>query len=271
MKMHNKVIVVTGGGNGIGRELALHLLSKGARVAAVDIDESALAELVGLAGGRKEHLSTHVLNITDKEAVEAFPEQVIARHGAVDGLINNAGVIQPFVRINDLDYATIERVMNINFYGTVYMTKAFLPHLLQRPEAHVANVSSMGGFLPVPGQGVYGASKAAVKLMTEALYAELIDSNVRVTVIFPGAIGTNIVVNSGVADSLDVNMEDAQEGPMKPLPPARAAEIIVNGMERDRYEIFVGRDSTFMNFIYRVSPRRATRFISKQMQSLLTK
>lgn len=123
MKVQNKVIVVTGGGNGIGRELVLNLLSRGARVAAVDIDEAGLQETARLAEQKKDRLSTHVVNITDRDAVAALPEQVISRHGAVDGVINNAGIIQPFVRVNDLDYAAIERVMNVNFYGTLFMTK----------------------------------------------------------------------------------------------------------------------------------------------------
>ena len=268
MKTQNKIIVVTGGGNGIGRELVLHLLNKGARVTALDISEAGLKETAELAGDKKDKLSLHVVNITDRAAVEALPEQVIAKHGAVDGVINVAGIIQPFVRINDLDYAAIERVMNVNFYGTLYVTKTFLPHLLKRPEAHIANVSSMGGFLPVPGQGIYGASKAAVKLMTEALHSELSNTNVKVTVIFPGAIGTNIAGNSGVGDSLKVDASSNQRA-MKVLPPSKAAEIIVDGIERDEYEILVGRDSAFMNFIYRLSSKRAARFISKQMASLL--
>ena len=148
MKVENKVIVVTGGGNGIGRELVLHLLARGAKVAAVDIDQAALQATVDLAGDKKANLSTHIVNITDKEAVEALPEQVIAQHGAVDGIINNAGIIQPFVKLNELEYPAIERVMNINFYGTLYMTKTFLPHLLKRPAAHITNISSMGGFRP---------------------------------------------------------------------------------------------------------------------------
>ena len=268
MKVQNKIIVVTGGGNGIGRELVLRLLAKGAHVAAVDINEAGLKETAELAGKKKDNLSLHVANVTDRAAVEALPGQVIAKHGAVDGLFNVAGIIQPFVRIKDLEYAAIERVMNVNFYGTLYMTKTFLPHLLKRPVAHIANISSMGGFLPVPGQGIYGASKAAVKLMTEALHSELANTNVRVTVIFPGAIGTNIANNSGVGNTLTMP-DDSQRQAIKPLAPSKAAEIIVKGVERDEYEILVGRDSAFMNFIYRVSSRRAARFISKQMASLL--
>lgn len=268
MKVQDKIIVVTGGGNGIGRELALHLLARGARVAAVDINENGLKESAELAGASKGRLSTHVVNITDRAAVEALPQQVIASHGAVDGLFNVAGIIQPFVRINDLEYAAIERVMNVNFYGTLYMVKTFLPHLLKRPVAHIANISSMGGFLPVPGQGIYGASKAAVKLLTEALHSELANTNVRVTVIFPGAIGTHIAANSGVAISALANAGAAQRA-IKPLAPSKAAEIIVKGIEKDEYEILVGRDSALMNYIYRVSSRRAAKFITRQMASLL--
>lgn len=268
MKVRNKIIVVTGGGNGIGRELILHLLAKGARVAAADISENGLKETEELAGANKDKLSTHVVNMADRAAVEALPEQVVARHGAVDGIINNAGIIQPFVRIKDLDYAAIERVMNVNFYGVLYMVKAFLPHLLKRPEAHIANVSSMGGFLPVPGQSVYGASKAAVKLMTEGLYAEMMGTSVRVTLVYPGAIGTNITANSGV--SVPGQDRASGEQKFKPLPPAKAAEIIVAGIEADKYEVFVGRDSAFLNFFYRLSPKRAAEFISKQMASLLS-
>ncbi len=115
MKVQNKVIVVTGGGNGIGRELVLNLLARGASIAAVDINESALSETVKLAGDKKDKLSTHVVNITNKDAVAVLPEQVIAKHGAVDGLINNAGIIQPFVKVNDLYFAATKKVMDVNF------------------------------------------------------------------------------------------------------------------------------------------------------------
>ncbi|HJS18547.1 MAG TPA: SDR family oxidoreductase, partial [Anaerolineales bacterium] len=226
MKLQNKVIVVTGGGNGIGRELILNLLNKGAHAAAVDTNASALQETVELTGSNKDRLSTHIVNITDRDAVAALPEQIISRHGAVDGIINNAGIIQPFVRVNELDYAAIEKVMNVNFYGTLYMTKAFLPHFLKRPEAHIVNVSSMGGFLPVPGQSVYGAAKAAVKLFTEGLHSEILKTNVKVTVVFPGAIGTNIAANSGVAISLGAESADQQRS-FNPMAPSKAAEIII--------------------------------------------
>lgn len=267
MKVQNKVIVVTGGGNGMGRELVLNLLAKGASVAAIDINESALQETIKLAGEKNEKLATFVLNITDKAAVEALPARIIARFGVVDGLINNAGIIQPFVRLNDLAYDAIQRVLDVNLYGTLYMVKAFLPHLLKRPVAHVANISSMGGFLPVPGQTVYGASKAAVKLLTEGLYAELLNTNVKVTLVYPGAIGTNIAANSGVGISISV--EDRKASAIRQLAPDRAAQIIVDAIEQDRYSVLVGSDATLMDFIYRLNPRAAAGFIYKQMKSLL--
>jgi len=266
VKVQDKVIVVTGGGNGIGRELVLRLLSRDATVAAVDINQSALEETVELSGDKKHKLTTHVVNITDKGAVETLPDQVITQHGAVDGLINNAGIIQPFVKLTDLDYEAIERVMDVNFYGTLYMTKAFLPHLLTRPEAHITNMSSMGGFLPVPGQTIYGASKAAVKLMTEGLYAELLHTNVRVTVVFPGAVGSDIIRNSGV--TMSEKMEQLQ-GAFKTLTPNKAAKIIINGIEKNRYRIIVGTDAAFMDFMYKLSPKQSARLIYQMMKSLL--
>jgi short-subunit dehydrogenase len=200
--------------------------------------------------------------------VAELPEKAISEHGAVDGIINNAGIIQPFVKVNDLDYAAIARVMNVNFYGTLYMIKAFLPHLLKRPESHIVNISSMGGFLPVPGQSVYGASKAAVKLLTEGLHSELSNTNVRVTVVFPGATGTNIAANSGLEQSPGSG-DDSEERSIEPLAASEAAQIIVDGMERGRYRVLVGSDSKLMDLLYRVSPKYAANLIFKQMESLL--
>ena len=255
MNVKNKVVVVTGAGSGIGRELVLLLLSKGARVAGVDINSKSLDETADLASGYTGRFAGFVVNVGERSAVEALPEQVLARFGAVDGLINNAGIIQPFLRLNDLDYAVIERVLNVNLYGTIFVTKAFLPHLLDRPEAHIANLSSMGGFVPVPGQTIYCAAKAAVKLMSEGLASELIHTNVRVTIVCPGAVATNIRGNSGLSSPIRV---DSSEG-VKALSPAEAARIIVRGIERNAYHVFVGKDAMLMDKFYRLSPARAAR------------
>ena len=198
MKLAGKVLVVTGAGSGIGRAVALAALRRGATVAAVDLNPATLDETAKLAAA-DGRLSTHALNITDRDAVEALPGEVAAAHGRVDGIVHCAGIIQPFVRLQDLDYDTIDRVFAVNWSGTLYLTKSFLPVLLARPEAHIVNIASMGGFLPVPGQTVYGASKAAVKLLTEGLHAECAGTNVHVTAVFPGGGATNITTNSGVS------------------------------------------------------------------------
>ncbi len=264
MNPSGKVVVVTGAGSGMGREVALELLRRGAKVAAVDINEATLAETVILAGPGAA-ISTHIVNITDRAAVEALPAAVAERHGAVDGVVHCAGIIQPFVRLADLSYEQIDNVMNVNWRGTLYMTKSFLPVLKARPEAHIVNVSSMGGFLPVPGQTVYGASKAAVKLMTEGLYSELRDTSVGVTVVFPGGVATNIMQNSGVAIPA---MPVGGKQPKTTSAP-EAARQIVEGMAKNRYRVLVGSDAALMDRLYRLAPRWAAGFIAKQMQALL--
>jgi len=268
MKVGGKVLVVTGGGNGIGRQVVLELLRREARVAAADIREEGLRQTAGMAAAG-DRLTTHVLDITDREATHALPARIVADHGSVDGSINVAGIIQPFVRLNDLEYEAIERVINVNLYGTIHVVKAFLPHLLERPEGHIANVSSMGGFLPVPGQTIYGASKAAVKLMTEGLYAELLETKVNVSVIFPGAVATDITSHSGV--DAPVDPESAEAGSYRTTSAEDAARIIVDGIEDDRFHIYVGRDARTMNLMNRVAPRRSTHLIYRQMRDLLSR
>jgi short-subunit dehydrogenase len=186
----------------------------------------------------------------------------------VDGLVNVAGIIQRFVQVKDLADEDIDRVMNVNFYGPVNMTRAFLPFLLTRPEACLVNVSSMGGFLPVPGQTIYGASKAAIKLFTEGLYSELTETPVRVTVVFPGAIGTNIAANSGVTMA---GAETAESSKIKMTPAPVAGKKILEGIEKGSYHVFIGSDSKMMDFLVRLMPKRATKIIYNQMKSIMPK
>ena len=268
MQIKDKVFVVTGGGNGMGREVVLELIRRGARVAAADLNEAGLAETVTLANAPEGHLTIHPLNVSDRDAVLALPDAVIAAHGQVDGLFNVAGIIQPFVKIHELGFDVIERVMNVNFWGVVNMSKAFLPHLLARPESGLLNVSSMGGFLPVPGQAAYGASKAAVKLFTEALFAETQGTPLKVTVLFPGGVSTAITKNSGVDTSrLEAASAGAKE--RKTTTPQDAGRQIIEAMEKGAFRAIVGSDAKFMDRFSRLSPRRATLLIANQMKSLL--
>ena len=268
MQLSDKVFVVTGGGNGMGRSVVLGLLARGARVAALDLNEAGLAETAKLAAAPEGRLTTHVINVADRKAVLALPDAVIKAHGQVDGLLNIAGIIQPFVKINELDFDVIERVLNVNFWGVVNTSKAFLPYLLARPAATLLNVSSMGGFLPVPGQAAYGASKAAVKLFTEALYAESQGTGLAVTVVFPGGVATNITENSGVDTAkLMAAMGDAKAP--KTTSVEDAAAQIIGGVEKGSFRVVIGTDAKFMDRFSRFSPRRATLLIANQMKSLL--
>jgi short-subunit dehydrogenase len=260
MNAKGKNIIVTGGGNGVGRELVLQLLNKGAMVVAVDINPEALEKTVKIAG-ENPRLFTEVVDISNKEAVFAFVKHAIEKYGTIDGIINNAGIIQPFIHLNELEMDRIERVMDINLYGTLYMVKAFLPYLLKCPEAHIVNVSSMGGFLPVPGQSVYGASKAAVKLLTEGLSSELKDTNVNVSVVIPGGIATDIKKNSNISSNVSTDSSKAN----MVLTPEKAAELIIKSMEKKKMRTYIGKDCNVMNMLYKISSVFAMGMINKVM------
>ncbi|NCT90920.1 SDR family oxidoreductase [Cellulomonas sp. APG4] len=266
MKVAQKVLVVTGGGNGIGREVVLALLARGARVAAVDLSEPGL-EATRERAEADERLSTHVVDVTQRAQVEALREEVLARHGQVDGVVNVAGIIQRFVRVADLDVAEMRKVFEVNLWGTVHVTTTFLPDLLTRPTACVVNVSSMGALAPVPGQSAYGASKAAVTLFTEGLYAELIDTTVDVTVVFPGGVSTDIAKNSGA--DLTRTATEPGAASMAMTTPADAARQLVDGLERAAFRVVIGKDARGLDRLSRLSPRRATELIARRMRTLL--
>jgi NAD(P)-dependent dehydrogenase (short-subunit alcohol dehydrogenase family) len=260
MNLNDRVVLVTGAGSGMGRELTLELVRRGAKVAAMDMRLQSLQETKALAGAR---VGTFLLDVTDRAAVAALPARIEAELGPVDIVINNAGIIQPFIPIQDLTMEQAEKVMDVNFYGPLAMIKAFLPGLLQRPQAHILNVSSMGAYAPVPGQSVYGASKAALKLMTEGLRSELKGTSVGVTIAFPGAIDTNITTNSGL------QMPETQ-GKSFPMTQASvAAKIMVDAIEKGKARITVGKDARMMDRLSRLNPVFAANLIYKQMKSLL--
>jgi len=270
MQIKDKVFVVTGGGNGIAREVVLQLLAKGARVAALDLSEKGLAETVGLANAG-DRLTTHVINVTDRAAVEALPAIIRAKHGAIDGLLNIAGIIHRFAPISELSVEEIEKVININYWGTVYTVKAFLPELLARPEAVLLDFSSMGGLVPVPGQGAYGSSKAAVKLFTETLFAELQGTNVHVTVVFPGGVSTNITGNSGVGLPGGMSAEKAAEmaKKVKTTTPQEAARLTVEAIEKNTPRLLIGGDAKSLDRIGRLMPTRAIKIVAERMKAIL--
>ena len=250
----------------MGRELVLELLRRGAKVAAVDLREDFLVETKKQAASLNGQLETFAVDVTDSAKVAELPAAVIKKLGSVDAVINNAGIIQPFVKINELSYKDAAHVMNVNFNGPLHVVKSFLPELLKRPEAHILNVSSMGAYAPVPGQSVYGASKAAIKLFTEGLRSELLDTKVGVTIVFPGAIETNIAANSGMSSPGPAG-EDAPKFKMTAAP--TAAKAMVDAIENNKPRICIGQDAKMMDFLTRLNPVMAAGIIYKQMKSLL--
>lgn len=266
MQVAGNVFVVTGGGSGIGREVVLNLLRRGARVDALDLRPEALDELTELAGGSSA-LACHQVDVSDQQALQATVERIVAHRDHLDGVLNVAGIIQRFARVPDLTDAEMEHVFAVNFWGPVHLVRALLPQLTARPEACVVNVSSMGALAPVPGQTVYGASKAALKLFTEGLYAELRDTPVRVTAVFPGAVATDIAAHSDAP--VPGRSADSDRAAAKITSAAAAAEQIVTGIEKGSYRVVIGGDARMLDRLSRLAPQRATDLIAKKMASLL--
>ena len=264
MKLNGKVFAVTGGGNGIGGQVVLGLLAGGARVAALDLDAVALKEIARQADAG-DRLSTHVVDITDRPAVLALPDTIVATHGQVDGLINVAGIVHDFKPVSRLTFADIERVMAVNFWGTVNTSKAFLPLLESRPESALVNVSSMGALVPFPGQSAYGASKAAVKLFTEGLIAEHQGIQPRVSIVFPGGIATDILANSGVT----MPGKDVAAAAASLTSPAEAARQIIDAVVTGRTRVAIGRDAKMLDRLGRLMPVRAIPLIAAKMRDLV--
>ena len=265
MKLSTCTALVTGAGNGMGRQLVISLIERGAKVAALDIDESALVETARLSGGNSSNFKSLVIDLTDETKVAMLPDQIAKDFSAIDLLINNAGIIQPFVRINQLEKKVANRVMQINFFGPLNLIKAFLPSFLEKESAHIVNISSMGAYTPVPGQSIYGASKAALAALTAGLRSELAQTKVVVTTVYPGAIATNIAANSGI----DLSNLNTPSNKIKMTSPEMAAAAILRAIERNKAQVFIGRDAKTMNFLARLNPLFAANLIEKQMKGLL--
>lgn len=258
MEIKNKKIIVTGAASGIGKELTKQLLNKGAIVFGLDINSENLELLKQEMNN--PNLKTYIVDMGNRDSILSFRDKYLKENDDIDILINNAGIIQPFIPVKDLDDKTIDRVMNINFYGPLYLTKAFLNNLLTREEGYIVNVASMGGFFPFPNQTIYGSSKAALKLFTEGLYAELKNSKVHAMVVFPGAINTNIMKNSNVESNIKGTSN------YKMTSADKAAKLIINGIEKNKFKVYIGNDSKFMKFIYKFNSKRAIDFINKKMK-----
>lgn len=262
MQLEGKVFAVTGAGNGMGREVALELVRKGARVAAIDLSDEALVRTTALTID-PQRVSVHRGDVTDAAGAATLLEAVIQAHGHVDGLVNIAGIIHRFAPSTELTPEEQQRVFAVNFWGTVNMCTAFLPALRARREASVTNMSSLAALVAFAGQTLYGASKGAVKQYSEGLYQELRGERVQVSTIYPGNISTEISKNSGVA------MIDSGGRKVRATTPRDAGVAIVAGIERGRFRILVGNDAKLLDRLVRVAPRWTTNLIARQMASVL--
>lgn len=249
-----QVAVVTGAGSGIGRALAQLLDARGCELVLADVNASGLDET---QASLKRKATLQTLDVSKREQVEALAASVEQQHGHVDLVVNNAGVTVHDT-VEHASYEDFEWVMNINFWGVVYGTKAFLPAMLKRKWGVIANVSSIFGIVGWPLQSAYNASKFAVRGFTEVLWRELKGSGVRAVTIHPGGIKTNIVRSMRFrrGSNEDANHDSTTRlfDKMARTTPEECAEIIVGGLERGDKRILVGADAVMLDRLQRTSP-----------------
>lgn len=248
--------MITGAANGIGRAIAVSLARRGCHLALADINEDGLAGTAELIREHGVRVSRHRLDVSDRVAVAQFPDLVAAEHGSVDVLVNNAGVAigGTFEQVSDEDF---EWLFEINFWGVVRMTRAFMPLLRASEDARVVNLSSIYGVVAPPEQTAYAASKFAVRGFSEALRHELEGSRVGVTVVHPGGIATSIAENARLpAGVTEVEIEQRRRKYRKllRLPPEIAGETIVRGIERRQERVLIGSDAKKISLIARLVP-----------------
>ncbi len=252
------VAVITGAASGIGASLATALAKCSCSVALADVNETGLAQVAEKAAKFGVAASTHVLDVADADAVAAFPSEIQSRYGKLTILVNNAGVALngQFDQVSLDDFTWL---MDINFWGVVRMTKAFLPMLRREPASSLVNMSSLFGIVAPPGQTAYCSSKFAVRGFSESLRQELAHSPIAVTVVHPGGVATSIAKNARVSQG--VSKEDAERGvrrmeKMLKTNPDAAAERIVSAIRRRQPRVLVGADCKQAEFIQRLFPVR---------------
>ena len=249
----DKVSVITGAGSGIGRALSVDLARRGARLALSDVDLVSVAETAALCEKEGADVRHYQLDVADRAAVYAHAETVSGEFGAVNLVINNAGVAL-MAPVNEMSWDDLEWVMNVDYWGVVHGTKAFLPHLIASGDGHVVNISSVFGLIGVPTQSAYNSAKFAVRGFTEALRQEMLIERRRVGVscVHPGGIRTNIVRNARTVEGGTTREMHTRFQQITLTTPERAARIILRGVERNRPRILVGPDAYVIDAMPRV-------------------
>lgn len=260
-----KVAVITGAGSGIGRALAVNLAEKGAKLALSDIDTEGLAETVSQAEALGAEVKSDRLNVAEREAVLDYAEAVVAHFGEVHQVYNNAGIAYNG-DVENSEFKDIERIIDVDFWGVVNGTKAFLPHVIASGDGHIINISSLFGLIAVPGQSAYNAAKFAVRGFTEALHQEMLVAKrpVKVTCVHPGGIKTAVARNATVAN--DQNTQTFAEFFDKRLAlhsPEMAAETIIDGVCKGRARVVIGWEAKALDVLARIIGPSYQRIIAR--------
>jgi NAD(P)-dependent dehydrogenase (short-subunit alcohol dehydrogenase family) len=270
-KVSNKVCVITGAGSGIGRELALELARRGARALAIsDVNDEGLAETARLVEAQVPSVAVHEqhLDVADRHAFIAYAETVVGEFGVVHQIYNNAGIASGKT-VLDASFEVYDKVIGINLFGVIHGTRVFLPHLIASGDGHVTNISSLNGFMAQDELSAYCATKFGVRGFTETLRIEMLRDKlpVKVTVVHPGGVKTNIAT-AGLQHAEELGYEvseherrrvQAYNDKLLRMPPAEAARIIIDGVERDKPRVLVGNDAKLIDLIVRSFPVRYTR------------
>ena len=251
---------ITGAASGIGRALAIELAARGSDLALADRDEAGLQTVAAeIASKHRVKVTAHRVDVGEPGQITGFAQDAVAAHPALNILVNNAGVAL-LGKFSEIDQAQMDWLMNINFWGVVHATRAFLPHLATRSEAHIVNLSSIFGIVAPPGQTAYASAKFAVRGFSESLRHELqtAQSPVRLSVVHPGGIATNIVRNSrtgsGIADNARRSEAIERFDQIAKTTPQAAARRIIKGVEKNEPRILIGSDARFMDFLQRLRP-----------------
>ena len=255
-----KVAAITGAGSGIGQATAIALAREGCHLAISDISQHSLEETVEKLAGYPVRISTHLVDVSDRDAVYRYADDTVSEHGKVNIIMNNAGVGLGET-VENMSYDNFEWLMNINFWGVVYGTKAFLPHLKRSREGHIINISSVFGIIGVPTQSAYNAAKFAVRGFTESLREELDieQCGVSATSVHPGGVKTNIARNSRMGDMGEMALGDKEDiaamfEKIAMTTPESAAKTILAGVRKNQRRVLVGADAVMLDTAQRLMP-----------------
>lgn len=257
--IQDKVAAITGAGSGIGRSTAILMARKGCHLALSDVNEDGLAETVEACRAEGVRVTSARVDVSDRTVMHAWALDTVSAHGKVNIIINNAGVGLGGT-IEDLSYEDFEWLMGINFWGVVYGTKAFLPHLRAAGEGHVVNISSVFGLIAVPTQAAYNSAKFAVRGFTECLREELEveGAPISVTCVHPGGIKTNIArsarLSGGSTYGMDASVVASEFDRMAFTTPDEAAADIVNAILKNRRRQLIGPDARVIDTVQRLLP-----------------